>query len=144
MAIEEKLDKIIEILLRIEEGLKINADTGQEIIAEKASPVILRPTKSQLKFKRVIELANSMDRTHFFSSIRKNAVTIMERKKSNPAFKLNFTPQLLHKIDEKIAKTQAQFYKDLKDQTILYANAVEREGEAVLQRAINRLTVRAK
>lgn len=142
MEIEAKLDEIIARLTRIEAHLGISTeppaiDPHLSKVTEK------KPTNAMLKFKRMIEFANEMDQKFYFSAIRKRAAELMEIRKTNPNWRITFKPQMLKKIDEKIDKTGAQFYKDLRKQSETFASAVETEGEKVLQRAINRLQARA-
>jgi hypothetical protein len=141
MCIESKLDEIIDLLNRIVALLQ--PQTESFVPAIEAVVPASKPTKSQLDFKRMIEFAARMDRTHFFSAIRKQAMELMKKRQQEPGWRLSFTPQFTPKIDEKIQKTGAQFYKDLKIWSEKYARAVENEGEKVLQRAIGRLTARA-
>jgi hypothetical protein len=111
MNMEAKLDQIIELLTRIESKLDAKPHTPAAAL-ETIKPA--KPTPGQLKFKRMIELAASMDRTHLFSHIRKNAAEYDAERKLDPNWRLSFTPQFTPKIDEKIQKTGAQFYKDIK------------------------------
>lgn len=140
MSLEAKLDQIIELLTRIETKLSPQSEPAAPAVK---TTIIPKPTKSQLEFKRMIEFAAEMDRKFFFSAIRKNVERYMEIRKHNPNWRFSFTPQFTPKIDEKIQKTGAQFYKDLKTWTENYSRAVEDEGEKVLERAISRLTARA-
>ncbi|HWZ15441.1 MAG TPA: hypothetical protein VNW95_09405 [Mucilaginibacter sp.] len=140
MNIEAKLDQIIELLIRIEAKLSPQTEPKAPAVV----PIVVsKPTKSQLKFKHMIEFAAEMDRKFFFSAIRKYAPRYMEIRKHDPNHRLSFTPQFTPKIDEKIQKTGAQFYKDLRIWSDNYSRAVEAEGEKVLQRAIGRVTARA-
>lgn len=140
MSIADKLDQIIELLTRIDKKL-----SPPEELEKPAENIVVqpKPTKAMLKFKQMIEFAADMDRGFFFSAIRKNAARYMEVRQHDPHHRLSFKPQMTPKIDEKIQKTGAQFYKDLRAWSDNYARAVEIEGEKVLQRAIGRLTARA-
>jgi hypothetical protein len=144
MGIEEKIDQVIAILLRIEEKFNNSPVTA---VVEVEKPVqstkINKPTKSQLEFKRHIEFANKFNSVPFFTSIRKRAAEMMEARKRNPNLYFEFEATCTEEIDRRIAKTGAQFYKDLKLQNEVHCKAIEFEGEQVLQRAINRLTARA-
>lgn len=140
MSIADKLDQIIELLTRIDRKLSLQSEPP----APTADIVIPpKPTKSMLKFKHMIEFAAEMDRKFFFSAIRKYAPRYLEIRKHDPSHRVSFTPQFTPKIDERIQKTGAQFYKDLRAWTDNYARAVEAEGEKVLQRAIARLNAPA-
>ncbi len=142
MSIEEKLDQVIELLTRIDAKLSPKSEPETPVAELVIQP---KPTKAMLKFQHMIEFAASMDRTHFLSAVRKRAPEVMEIRKHQPGWGFSFTPQFTPKIDEKIQKTGAQFYKDLKTWSENYARAVEAEGEGerTLQRAIARLTARA-
>jgi hypothetical protein len=139
MSMEEKLDQIIALLTRIDAKLSPTPEPEKPII-----PIPAKPTKAMLKFQHMIEFAASMDRTHFLSAVRKRAQEVMEIRKQQPGWGFSFTPQFTPKIDEKIQKTGAQFYKDLKTWSENYARTVEAEGEKTLQRAIDRLRTRTK
>jgi hypothetical protein len=140
MSIEAQLDQIIELLTRIDAKLSPASEPEMLVIEVVIPP---KPTKAMLKFKHMIEFAASMDRIHFLSAVRKRAAEVMEIRKHQPGWAFNFTPQFTPKIDEKIQKTGAQFYKDLKTWSENYVSAVETEGEKTLQRAIDRLTARS-
>jgi hypothetical protein len=140
MSLENKLDQIIELLTRIDAKLSPNSKPEIPVTEVFIPP---KPTKAMLKFQHMIEFAASMDRTHFLSAVRKRAAEVMEIRKHQAGWTFSFTPQFTPKIDEKIQKTGAQFYKDLKTWSENYARAVEAEGEKTLQRAIARLNVRA-
>jgi hypothetical protein len=138
--IENKLDQIIELLNRIDAKLSLTSEPEMPVAQVVIAP---KPTKDMLKFQHMIEFAASMDRTHFLSAVRKRAAEVMEIRKRQPGWAFSFTPQFTPKIDKKIHKTGAQFYKDLKTWSENYARAVEAEGEKTLQRAIARLNARA-
>lgn len=140
MSIDDKLDKIIELLTRIETKLSPQVEPAVTLATPVSNP---KPTKAMLKFKHMIEFAASLDRTQFLSAVRKRAAEIRELRKQEPGTTFSFVPQFTPKIDEEIRKTGAQFYKDLKAWSENYARAVEAEGEKTLQRAIDRLTARA-
>ncbi|WP_439697424.1 hypothetical protein ACFGVS_03215 [Mucilaginibacter sp. AW1-7] len=140
MSIADKLDQIIELLTRIESKLDPKPDRP---FAVAETTKVAKPTPSQLNFKRLIEFAAGMDRTLLFSNIRKNATQYMADRKRDPSWRFSFRPQFTPKIDEKIAKTGAQFYKDLKAWNENYIRVVETEAEQVFQRAVARLTARA-
>ncbi|MBK0379320.1 hypothetical protein [Mucilaginibacter segetis] len=138
MDLDAKLDEIIARLARIEAHLGI----ATTVVETELVTIPTKPTKAMLHFKHMMEFASDMDRKFFFSAIRKRAPEMLELRKKDPRFRLSFRPQMLPKIDEKIQKTGAQFYKDLKVQILAHAKAVEEEGEKVLDRAIDRLTAR--
>lgn len=140
MSIEDKLDQIIELLTRIES--KLDPKPERPFAAVETIKVV-KPTPSQLKFKRLIEFAAGMDRTLLFSHIRKNAAQYMADRKRDPTWRFSFRPQFTPKIDEKIQKTGAQFYKDIKAWNEIYIRVVEAEAEQVFQRAVARPNARA-
>ena len=130
MAIEEKMDQLIAMMLRLEEKLdrSLGQVPGQRVEETVAAPaLVVKPTKSMLEFKRAIEFANSMSRTHFLSAVRKQAPEIMERRKLEPGLSFVYTPNALKRIDEKISRYPAQFYKDLRTQTVQFGEALEKK-----------------
>jgi len=136
--IEEKLDVIIDVLTRIDQKLQ----SGERTVPAVAAIPVGKPTKAMLKFQHLIEFAARMDRTHYLTAIRQQAAEIVEIRKQQPGWIPVFSPQFNPKIDEKIQKTGAQFYKDLKNWSENYTRAVEAEGEKTLQRALSRLKAR--
>jgi hypothetical protein len=140
MNIEDKLDQIIELLSRIDAKL---SPPGEQRMPDTEVVIPPKPTKGMLKFKQMIEFTAEIDRKFFFSAIRKYAPRYMEIRQHDPSHRLSFKPQMTPKIDEKIQKTGAQFYKNLRTWSDNYSRAVEAEGEKVLQRAIGRLTTKA-
>lgn len=148
MPIEEKLDQIIEILLRIEKKIGMESINNISPIPDKQPQSDLsidsQPTKKMIDFQRRMELMNRMDKNSFFTWLRKNAVDIMEELKSRPGSSLNFVPQTLVHIDKEIEKSPSLFYKDLKDRTEKFAMTVEAEGLKVLKRRLSSLNARAQ
>jgi hypothetical protein len=105
MSIEAKLDQIIELLTSID--TKLSPKNEQE--GSTAEAVIsAKPTKSMLEFQRRVEFIGWMERTHFLTAVRKQAT------ESGKIERFHFNTSITATIDEKIKKTGAQFYKDLK------------------------------
>ena len=120
MAIEEKLNQIIAILLRIEGKLNGPADHDadqehlqqQRVVYKKET----KPTAFQLKFQSQMEFNISMNRKFFLKAIRDHASKLMEIREIEPDFKISYTDEnTLRLVDEKIARyPDVIFYRDLK------------------------------
>lgn len=134
MSIEEKLDQVIELLTRID--AKLLRQVGPENPLTDI-PTPLKPTKGMLEFQRSVEFIGRMERTHYLTAVRNQAT------ESGQVKQFRFNTSITASIDEKIKKTGAQFYKDLKTWSENYIRAVEADGEKTQQRAIARLTARA-
>jgi hypothetical protein len=145
MTIEEKLDQAIEILLSIEGKLNAMPEQVPEPKESGQYKKSATPTGAQLEFQKQVEFYIQINRTHFLTAIRKNASQLMERRRMQPGYKISFKDEITLKlVDEKIAKTQAMFYKDLKLRLLDLMKAVEADGERTLDRAIAKLTARLK
>ncbi|MEH6309060.1 hypothetical protein RYH73_25640 [Olivibacter sp. CPCC 100613] len=130
MTIEEKLDQIINHLKDIDEKfsfLPINTINPNR----KREDTLLKPTSTQLKNQRVVELANRMDRKSFLKYIRNNIVKIIEQQNADTNWELIFVPQSLEWFP-KFRLSNALFYQDLKKRTKLFAAIVGKEGKALI------------
>ena len=133
MGIEEKLGQVILLLKSIE--AKLQGTTMEDEILPVTREKPSKPTPTQLKNQRVVEVANHMDRNMFLKFCRKNIEDIIERQKKDPNWTIEFKPQSL-KLNwfARFKNPNAPFYIKLRKETEEYGRAVTLEGRALIER----------
>jgi hypothetical protein len=112
--IEDKLDQIIELLGRIDAKLSPTSEPEMPVTQVVIAP---KPTNDMLKFQHMIELAASMDRTHLFSHIRKNAAEYMPTENATPTGALVLNHNLHPRSTSKYKRPARNFIKTLRPGT---------------------------
>lgn len=93
---EEELDRIIELLEKIYSALPQTL-LQTEPIAEEITPIHknVKPTQSQLRDKRMVEMVAHSDRNSFMSVWKKRINDLVEIRKTKPGFYPVFQTQAL-------------------------------------------------
>lgn len=127
MGIEEKLDRIIELLEGIDKKIVgESAGLGKENFSEIENIKAFKPIPAQLRNQRVVEMANRMDRKSFLKIYKRDILEILEIHKTNPDFYPVFQPQSLGWF-AKFKNPHSPFYIQLKKDTVRYCDGVTQE-----------------
>jgi hypothetical protein len=134
---EEKLDRIIELLEKIYSALPQTL-LQTEPIAEEITTIHknVKPMPSQLRDKRMVEMVAHSDRNSFMSVWKKGINDLIEIRKTKPGFYPVFQTQALKWFDNHFKKPNHPFYIQLKKETIAYCEAVTKEAQKKFDKLI--------
>jgi hypothetical protein len=139
MELENKLDRIIELLEKIESkisGNTVTEPTLTEIIKIKNS----KPTGLQLKNQRAVEFANRQDSKQYLKTLKREIDRILEIQKSQPTWYPEFNPQSLKWFSKNFKNPNAPFYIKLKKEVEQFAQAVTNQGKHLIDQMKEELT----
>lgn len=115
METAEKLDRIIELLKKIYVALPGTPAQPKPIAAEKNTiPKNLKPTPTQLRDKRMVEMVAHADRNSFMTAWKKGIYDLIQLRKLNPNFYPMFQTQALEWFDNPKNKWTHPFKYNLK------------------------------
>lgn len=134
MELSEKLDRIIDLLERIEAKLPEVPVVHPVASPAKVSPS-RKPTPLQEKNKLAVEFVNHHDSKQYYKAIKKHIEEIIRLQTQNPGWYPPFVPQSLAWFDTKFKKYNGTpFYAELKQHTIAFAQAVTIKGKALIDK----------
>jgi hypothetical protein len=131
MELENKLDRLVELLEKIESKISGN------LITEPAPIAIVKiknskPPALQLKNKSAIEFANRHDSKQYLKILKRDIERILEIQKVQPTWYPEFNPQSLKWFSKNFKNPNTSFYINLKKEVEQFAQIVTNQGKFLI------------